>query len=185
MRSEDTGKKYRGRYCKMKNRNSHPHTYNKRNQERENPKQESLSNVLLQVLQVHFQAGQEHDVIDTHLTEKFKAAVTFQDIESILANGNPCQNHSDDMGYPQTSQQNRGKKNNNQHQEKDPSRIRYGKMYAKTQDIHKDWIDLYHFIDKFKKKVPFFIRLISKCTIFASNFVGFTSKVIQSRRKDE
>ena len=116
------------------------HTQSKRDGEGQHTEHQRPAPVLPQVLQVHFQTGKEHDVINSHLSEQFEAAVTFQNVESVLTDYHSSQNHTNDMGNPQPSQQNGGKENDHQHKEKYPCRISYREMYA---DIHA-----------FKSKVP-------------------------------
>ena len=60
-------------------------------------KDEALVAVLFQILQVHLQTCQEHDVVDAHLAEQFERCVSCKEIEAVFANQHTCQNHSDEM----------------------------------------------------------------------------------------
>ena len=78
MRSQDTGEQQRSAQAEVQKGHPYPHTSGKRNTERQYPEHECLGKILLQILQVHFKTGQEHDVINTHLPEELETAVTLQ-----------------------------------------------------------------------------------------------------------
>ena len=123
MRCQDTGEQQGSAQTETQQGHTYPHPDSKGDTEGQEAEQERLGKILLQVLQVHFQTGQEHDIIDTHLAEQLETTVPFQDIETILAYHHPGQNHADDMGDTQASQHDRSKKDNHQHQEEYPSRV--------------------------------------------------------------
>ena len=97
MRCQDTRKQQRSTYAKIQDIHPYCHTYRKRNNKSQCPEDKRPTDVLLQVIQIHFQTCQEHYIIDTDFTEEFKTTVAFQYIKPIFAYCNPCQNHTDDM----------------------------------------------------------------------------------------
>ena len=132
---------------------AHQHPHHKRNGEGQHTEHQRPAPVLLQVLQVHFQTGKEHDVVDTHLSEQLETAVALQDVETVLTDNHTGQNHADDVGDTQAAQQDRGKEDDHQHQEENPGGIRHGKVYA---DIHVSKnLRFYQNIYKNTKKVSF------------------------------
>ena len=69
-------------------------------------------------------------VKDNNKEEELETAVPLQDVEAILADDHPRQNHADNVRNTQASQDDGRKKNNHQHQEEYPGGVRNGKMYA-------------------------------------------------------
>ena len=63
------------------------------------------------VSHVHLQSGQEHDVVNAYLAEQLKAAVAFQDVQSVWPYDDSCQDKSDDMRNMDALQQQRSKEN--------------------------------------------------------------------------
>ena len=126
VRSEDTRQQQRGAHAESQIRHPYPHADAEGDAERQHPEYQSLPDVLLQVLQVHFQTGKEHDVVDTHLAEELETAVPLQDVEAILADDHPRQNHADDVRNTQAPQDDGRKKDNHQHQKEYPSGVRDG-----------------------------------------------------------
>lgn len=54
--------------------------------------------VLLQSLKIHLQAGEEHDIVESHLAEELEAAVARQDVEPMLAHEDTCEDHAHEVG---------------------------------------------------------------------------------------
>ena len=48
-------------------------------------------------LHVHLQRGQKHDIVESHIAEKFKRVVTIQDVQSVLTQQHACEYHADDV----------------------------------------------------------------------------------------
>ena len=126
VRCQNTGKQQRCAHTEPQQRHAYPHTDAKGDEEREHPEYKRLREVLLEVLQVHLQTGQEHDVVDTHLAEQLETAVALQDVETILAYHHAGQNHTDDVGDAQAAQEDRCKEYDHEHQEEYPSGVRDG-----------------------------------------------------------
>ena len=53
---------------------------------------------------VHLQTGQEHDVIDAHLTEEHDAVVTVQHMKPVGTHEQTRQDEPYDMGHTQAAQ---------------------------------------------------------------------------------
>ncbi len=53
----------------------------------------------LHVLQVHFQRGEKHDVVESHLSEKFETAVALEHMKSVRADEYTRENHAYDRRY--------------------------------------------------------------------------------------
>ena len=75
--------------------------------------------MLLHTLHIHLQSGEEHDIVKAHATEEFKGVVALQDMETVLADGDTCKHHTDDMRNAQFAHHNRGKQNDHQHHKED------------------------------------------------------------------
>ena len=130
VRGEDTGQEHRRAYPEAQQRHAYPHPQGERYAERQHPEHQGPRDVLLQVLQVHFKTGQEHDVIDAHLAEKLETAVPLEDVEPVLADDDTGQNHADDVRNAQAPQDDGSKENDHQHQEEYPGGVGNGQMDA-------------------------------------------------------
>ena len=109
-----------------------PDTDSQRKDESKQSQHRRLDPDALEVFHIHLQTGQKHDIIESYFSEKLKAAVAHQNIETMLSDCHSGQNHSDDMRNTQTFQNDGGKQNDNQYQEENPRRIRYGQRQVET-----------------------------------------------------
>ena len=75
--------------------------------------------MFLHALHIHFQSGQEHNVIKSHPAEQFKGVVTHQDVETILPDHHTRQHHTDDMRNTQFTHHNRCNEDDQQHHKED------------------------------------------------------------------
>ena len=135
VRGIHTGQQHRSNQSVPQQVQVGPHTNTQREDKGQQAQYRSFHTDTLEIFHVHFQSGQEHDIIQPHLTEKLKAAVARQNIESMFPDNDTGQNHSDDVRNTQTFQDNRSKQDNYQHQKKDPRRISDGKIYIEMNQI--------------------------------------------------
>ena len=70
---------------------------------------------LAEVVEVHFESHQKHEVEQTHVPENLEAAVVGQHIEPVRAEECSRQNQADDVGNPQFIEQQGGEQDNRQH----------------------------------------------------------------------
>ncbi len=96
------------------------------------PEDAHLAQVLLQSLHVHLQSGKEHDVEQTHTTEKLERRVALQDVETILADSNTGQHHTYDMWNTQFAHHYRSEEYDEEHDEENHRRTRYGQILRET-----------------------------------------------------
>ena len=96
------------------------------NSERGQAKHHETVFVAFKAAAVHFESGQEHDVIKAHAPEKLKRVVAFQDVEPIFAHGNASQHHADDVGNAQFAHHDRGKKDDEHHDKEYQRGVGYG-----------------------------------------------------------
>ena len=81
----------------------------------------------LYILHVHFERGQKHDIIKSHLAEQFETAVAVEHMETIGSDEYSGGNHAYDGRNPQPFEQHRREEDNAQHHEENPRRVGYGK----------------------------------------------------------
>lgn len=79
--------------------------------------------IFTEIIQVHFEPYQKHQVEQTDIPENFEAAVISEEIQPVRAEQGPGQNHADNVGNTQFVQQQRGKQNYSQHDKKYQYRI--------------------------------------------------------------
>ena len=89
---------------------------------------EELPRVFLDTLHVHFQSCEEHDVVESDSPEELEGVVTLQDIQPVLANEHTRQHHTDDMGNPQLTHNDRCREDNQQHHEEDERGVGDGEI---------------------------------------------------------
>ena len=124
MAGEQTGEEQRGERAELQKMDAGIEAHDKGNTEGQQSEQHALPAVFLHASHVQLQAGKEHDIIDAHLPEQLKAAVSFQQVESIFSHQNAGNNQSHHIGNVQAVQQYGGKQDDGQYQEKNPGRVR-------------------------------------------------------------
>ena len=88
-------------------------------------KARSCSSVTTETAHIHLKSCKEHNVIDAHLSEKFKRSIPGQDVQPVFANQHASQNKTYDMRQPQAPDDNRSQQQNQQQDEENPRRICY------------------------------------------------------------
>ena len=101
------------------------------------PEYDCLTAVLLEVGHVHFQSGEEHDVVEAHFAEELEAAVARQDVEPVFADHQSRQYHADDVRDAEPVQQDGGEQDDEQYKEKYPCRVGYRQFQAKIKQVHR------------------------------------------------
>ncbi len=104
-----------------------PEAYAQRDDEGEDAQDERLDADALEVFHVHLQSREEHDVVESHLSEKLEAAVERQEVQSVLPYGYPRQNHADNVRDAEPLKHDGREQNNRQHEEEYPCRVGDGK----------------------------------------------------------
>ena len=89
----------------------------------------------LHALHVHFQRGKKHDIVESHASEEFKTVVTHKDVESVLSHNHAGKHHPDDVRNAELAHDDGGKKNDQQHHEKNQGGVGDGKIGAQVQHI--------------------------------------------------
>ena len=77
------------------------------------------------VLQVHLQSGEEHDVEHAHLPEELEGGVPLENVEPVAADGDARQHHTYYMRYAQASHDDRGEKDDAEHDKEYQCRVGY------------------------------------------------------------
>ncbi|CDA21796.1 unknown [Bacteroides sp. CAG:144] len=97
MRRIHTGQQYRGQQTVLQQNHVcyQPDTYGYN--KGQHSQYHRLSAILPKIAHVHFQSGQEHDIEQSYLTEQIEAAVSYQNIKTMLTHNDSRQNHSDNM----------------------------------------------------------------------------------------
>ena len=103
MATVDTGHKDAGKDAKTQQIVAGKKSQNKGDQEGEQTEFQSVTPIMLHTAHVQLQSCQEHDVVDTHLTEKLEGAVPVQDVKAVLAHQHTSQNQADDVGNAQAA----------------------------------------------------------------------------------
>ena len=86
-------------------------------QARQQTEDEEMARALPHALQVHLQAGKEHDVVEAHLTENLKRRPPCQHVQPVGTYGHARQHHAYDMGDAQLAHHYRRKQDDKQHHE--------------------------------------------------------------------
>ena len=107
VRRHDTTQQKRGRRGIAQQRGRQQIGERQRYQTGEQAEDQKTVGVLLHTLQVHLQAGEEHDIIKTHPAEQLEGVIALQDIKAIRTYGDARHHHTDDMGNPQLSHDDR------------------------------------------------------------------------------
>ena len=126
VRRHERGQEQRGGHTVMQKRCSQEVNEHEGNDERGQAEHHKAVFVAFKAAAVHFESGQEHDVIKAHAPEKLKRVVAFQDVEPIFAHGNACQHHADDVGNAQFAHHDGGKKDDEHHDEEYQRGVGYG-----------------------------------------------------------
>ena len=79
--------------------------------------------VLFHAFHIHLQCSEEHDVIESHLSEELKRRVALQDIQSVFAYEHTCQHHTDDVRDTEFTHDDRGKEDDEEHYEEYQRRV--------------------------------------------------------------
>ena len=102
--------------------------HEKGNQRGEQAEGEHSVFVLLQSLHVHFQGGEEHDIVKSHLAEELKRGVALQYVQPIWADEHPGNNHSNDVRNAQLTHDDRCKEDDQEHHEESQGGVGDGKV---------------------------------------------------------
>ena len=70
---------------------------------------------LAEVVEVHFESHQKHEVEQPHVAEYLETAVVVEKVEAVGAEERSRQNHADDVGNVQLVEQEGSKQDNGQH----------------------------------------------------------------------
>ena len=92
-------------------------------QERQQTECQHLSDVLSQALHVHLQSCEEHDVVESYLSEEFERVVALQDVQPVLSHNDSREHHSDDVRNAEPVHHHRCHQYNDQHNEKYPCAV--------------------------------------------------------------
>lgn len=95
----------------------------KRHKECEQSELQTLGRIPGYTTHVQFQSGQEHDVVDTNLSEQLKRTVAFEQVQSILSYQHTSQNEAYDVWNMQLAEQKRGTEDDDQNEEEYPGRV--------------------------------------------------------------
>ena len=123
VRRHNTSQQERCRRRIVEQRDRHNVGKDKRHETCEQSEKQEPPRVFLHALHVHFKSGKEHDVVETNTPEEFERVVAYQNIESILTDGDTGKYHTDDMRNTQFTHHDRSKQNDHQHHKKDKSRV--------------------------------------------------------------
>ena len=82
----DTGHQDTGEYTEVKQIVTGKKTQEEGNQEGKETKLDSVTPVMLHTAHIQLQSRQEHDVVDTHLSEQLKGTVPVQYVQPVLSN---------------------------------------------------------------------------------------------------
>ena len=89
---------------------------------------QELVRFLFDAFRVHLQSGEEHDIIKAHASQDLERHVTFENVETIMADDDTCQHHADDVGDAQFTHDDRGEENDEQHHEEDQRGVGNGEI---------------------------------------------------------
>ena len=92
------------------------------------PERQPPAQVTFQAADVHAQSGREHDVVESHLAEDLETRVAPKQPQTVLAYQDSRQHHANDVGDVQAVQQHGREKDDTEHDEEDPGRIRDGEV---------------------------------------------------------
>ena len=95
--------------------------------------------VFLHTLHVHFQGGEEHNVVESHLAEQLERCISFQNVQSVFAHEDTRQHHSDDMRDSEFTHDDRGKEDDEEHYEEDQRRVGNWKIFCNIQHRHSTY----------------------------------------------
>ena len=106
-------------------------------EEREQSENGHLPKMLFCAFHVHFESCEEHDEVESHLSEDFKRGVALQDIQPVFSHQHARQHHSDDMWDAQFGHNHRREQDDAEHDEENPCGICYWEICAEVE--HELW----------------------------------------------
>ena len=100
----------------------------KRDAEGQKPEDQRAPFVSHQSLHVHFQGGEEHDIVETHAAEELEARVANEDVQPIFPHKHTGKHHADKMRDAKLAHNDWGKEDDQQHHEEHQRGVCDGKI---------------------------------------------------------
>ena len=145
----------------------------KGNGEGEQAEAQAVAPVTVHASHLKLKAGQEHDVVDAHLTEELEGAVVSKEIEAILPHEDASHDESDDGRHSHLPEKQRREQDDAEHHREDPRGVgdesRCGQRHCQGGMEHDKLLRFgsksaqrYTFFNIFLPLVPHYYR---KCVI--------------------
>ena len=103
-------------------------TYEHREGKAEQTQRQSAALYLLDVLHVHLQRGEEHDIVEAYLAKEFKTSIAVEDMKAVRTYQHARKNHSHNRGDAQPFEQHRRKEDDAQDDKENPCRVGDGQI---------------------------------------------------------